>query len=269
MTLAEVFAQCAAQERRALIPYLTAGYPTETTFLATVKAFARAGADIIEIGLPFSDPLADGPTIQHSSQTALERGMTVERALNLLGQLSPEPLPPLVIMSYYNPLLQFGLAAFMARAAAVGVRGLIVPDIIVEEGRAVEQAAAAAGIDLVYLLAPTSSARRQAMVLRRSRGFVYLVSVTGVTGARAALPPGLNAWIKKVKKQSRVPVAVGFGISGPAAAQSVARVADGVVVGSAIIDKFKNGDRPAAQVERATTFLRSLQKAVRRPGATA
>jgi tryptophan synthase alpha chain len=178
-------------------------------------------------------------------------------------------LPPLVVMSYLNPLLQFGLDKFMQRAVAVGVRGIIVPDIIVEEGRAVEHAARQVDIDLIYLMAPTSSAQRQAMILKRSRGFVYLVSVTGVTGARTTLPPGLNAWICAVRKRSSVPVAVGFGISGPAAARSVARVADGVIVGSAIIDMFHNGDRPAAQVERATSFLRSLQQAVRRPGATA
>lgn len=268
MTIADAFTRCAHQHRRAVIPYLTAGYPTEATFLATVTAFAAAGADIIEIGLPFSDPLADGPTIQFSSQTALENGMTVDRALTLLSRLPKEALPPLVIMSYMNPLLQYGLGRFMKRAAAVGVRGLIVPDIIVEEGASVEEASRKAGIDLIYLMAPTSSAKRQALILSRSRGFVYLVSVTGVTGARTKLPPGLNAWIRDVRSHSTLPVAIGFGISGPEAARSVARVADGVIVGSAIIDIFRSEDSPAAQVERATTFLRNLQKAVRRPGAT-
>lgn len=157
----------------------------------------------------------------------------------------------------------------MKRAATVGVRGLIVPDIIVEEGRAVEEASRRVGIDLIYLMAPTSSPARQAMILRRSRGFVYLVTVTGVTGARTKLPSGLNAWIKNIRRRSSLPVAVGFGISGPEAARSVAKVADGVIVGSAIITMFKNGDRPTAQVERATSFLRSLQQAVRRPGVSA
>ena len=269
MTIADAFARCAEERRRAVIPYLTAGYPTEGTFLATVNSFARAGADIIEIGLPFSDPLADGPTIQYSSQKALENGMTVARALSLLGELKRDSLPPLVIMSYLNPMLQFGIERFMKRAATVGVRGLIVPDIIVEEGRAVEEASRRVGIDLIYLMAPTSSPARQAMILRRSRGFVYLVTVTGVTGARTKLPSGLNAWIKNIRRRSSLPVAVGFGISGPEAARSVAKVADGVIVGSAIITMFKNGDRPTAQVERATSFLRSLQQAVRRPGVSA
>jgi len=263
--IATAFHSARSDDRRAVIPYLTAGFPDDRTFLATLTAFAKQGADIIEVGIPFSDPLADGPTIQYSSQHALERGMTVDRTLNLLAKL-PDPKPPLVIMSYLNPLLQFGFEKFVARAAEVGVAGLIIPDIICEEAGPFETTAAKHEIDLIHLMAPTSSPERQAQILKRSRGFVYLVSVMGVTGARRKLPPGLAAWIRDIKSKSSIPVAVGFGIAGPDAARLVSKAADGIIVGSAIIDILKNGNKPRAAVKQATEFLRTLEAAVRRSG---
>lgn len=263
--IAAAFKKCAAENRRAVIPYLTAGFPDEQTFVSVVSSFGKQGADIIEIGIPFSDPLADGPTIQYSSHHALQRGMTVAKTLSLLRQLR-DKRPPLLIMSYLNPLLQFGFEKFVKQASGLGVAGLIIPDIIVEEAGPYETTSAKHGVDLIHLMAPTSSPQRQRQILQRSRGFVYLVSVMGVTGARRSLPRGLNTWIGDIKEQSSIPVAVGFGISGPDAARSVASVADGIIVGSAIIDILKNGENPSTAVQQATAFLGKLQAAVRRNG---
>ncbi|MEW5994510.1 MAG: tryptophan synthase subunit alpha [Candidatus Zixiibacteriota bacterium] len=263
-SIGDVFNRCRAENRAALIPYLTAGFPSQKSFVSLLRSIAGVGADIIEIGIPFSDPLADGPTIQYSSQRALENGVTVDRTLQTLSRLETGSLPPLVIMSYLNPLLQYGLKKFARNAHKSGVRGLIVPDIIPEESADVEQACRTEGIDVIHLLAPTSTPDRQGMILRRSRGFVYLVSVTGVTGARRQLPRELNRWIADVKSRSPVPTAVGFGIARPEQAQHVAKVADGVIVGSAIIDILRNGSNPAGAVSSACKFVRQLKLAMYR-----
>jgi tryptophan synthase alpha chain len=262
--ITQVFATCREQNRKAVIPYLTAGFPNETSFIRLVDAFDRQGADIIEVGIPFSDPLADGPTIQLSSQKALKQGMSVSRALSILKKRK-EGSAPIVIMSYLNPLLQYGIDRFLVSAHEAGVRGLIIPDIICEEGTQIERSCRRAGIDLIYLLAPTSPKDRQRLILGRSRGFVYLVSVAGVTGARRALPGGLNRWVSHIKEQSPVPVAVGFGISGPDVARKIGRVADGIIVGSAIIDIIRHGNGTRRMVDDAVKFLQQLQQAVQQP----
>ncbi len=261
-TLGEVFSQCRAEHRAALMPYLTAGFPSEDAFVAVMKSFKADGADIIEVGIPFSDPVADGPTIQYSSQLALEAGMTVGKTLRSLSHLCDGDFPPVVIMSYLNPLWQYGLDKFVRRARHTGVRGLIIPDIIPEEGVKLERLCRQHHLEVVYLLAPTSSPQRQRLILSRSRGFVYLVSVTGVTGARRRLAGSLTGWIREVKAQSTLPVAVGFGIARPDQAHKVARVADGVVVGSAIIDILRNGSDAAVAVNSARRFVRKLRQAM-------
>jgi len=262
MSISDVFAECRARRQTALIPYLTVGFPTEKMFLSLISSFVKSGADIIEIGIPFSDPLADGPTIQYSSQRALVNGITVDRTLQLLTQVDKRRSKPFVIMSYLNPLLQYGLERFARKARHVGVCGLIIPDLIVDESAGIEKICRRESIDMIHLLAPTTTPDRQKLILSRSRGFVYLVSVAGVTGAREKLPKELNRWITDVKRKSQLPVAVGFGISGPEQARQVARVADGVIVGSAIIDVIRNGSSTRKTIMAAQGFLGELKKAL-------
>ncbi|MBD3401910.1 tryptophan synthase subunit alpha [candidate division GN15 bacterium] len=263
-TITSAFAACRSHNRAALIPYLMAGYPDETTFVALVDAVFDAGADLLEIGIPFSDPLADGPTIQRAAQTALSHGVTVEQTLDMLARIRNTDSKPLVIMSYLNPLLRYGLDRFAAEAARIGVRGLIVPDVIIEESATLERTMRTAGIDLVHLIAPTSPPDRRASILQRSRGFVYLVSIAGVTGARRELPASLTTMIRAIRTASPVPVAVGFGISTPEQAASVGREADGVVVGSALIDCIDRAGSPSASITRAADFIATLRRGLNR-----
>ncbi len=251
--------------RRAFVPYLMAGYPDPATFCRLFRDVCVAGADMVEVGIPFSDPLADGPTIQHASERALAHGVTVSQTLLMLDECGASGSTPVVIMSYLNPLLQYGLERFAQEASRVGVRGLIVPDTIVEETAPLERICRSCGIDLVQLLAPTSPPDRQQLILQRTRGFVYLVSVAGVTGARPLLADDLLQWIAHIKSQSPVPVVVGFGISTPEQAARVASEADGVVIGSAIIDIVRHStssDAACAEVKAFTSAVRHALDAV-------
>ena len=238
-SMAKAFASCKARNRTALIPFLTAGFPDESTFPQLLCEFEHSGADMIVIGFAFSDPLADGPTIQYASQKALAGGMTVEKTFRLLQASNGVHVVPRIVMSYYNPVRAYGFTRFAERAREVGVSGLIIPDLVCEEGSTVERICRETGINLIYLLARTSSPARRKQILSRSRGFVYLVSVMGVTGARTTFPKDLLRWIKQVKMESPLPVCVGFGISNPDQAGNVSRVADGVIIGSAIIDVIR------------------------------
>lgn len=249
--------------RKAFIPYLMAGFPDRETFLSLVDAVFDSGADILEVGIPFSDPLADGPTIQYAAESALADGVTVASTIEMLSGCNREG-KPVVIMSYLNPLLQYGPDRFLREASQCGVRGLIIPDIIVEEGAGIERACRANDVDLIYLLAPTSPPERQEMILRRSRGFVYLVSVAGVTGARNTLAGNLTDWISGVKTHSPLPVAVGFGISTPEHAAHIASASDGVVVGSAIIDIIRNSPNSREAIERTKQFAVDIRTALDR-----
>jgi tryptophan synthase alpha chain len=261
-TIAATFARCNTEKKKALMPFLTAGFPDERTFLQLVKELIRSGADLIEIGIPFSDPLADGKSIQFSSQKALEAGITLDKILRLLGTLEKNHSVPLIIMSYLNPIRAYGVSTFFGKAYDAGVRGLIIPDLIPEEGKEVEHLSSQNGIDLIYLLAPTSSEKRRKMIVTRSRGFVYLVSVTGVTGARKNLPQTLNAWIRRTKKESPIPVCVGFGISGLPQAKQVAGVADGIIIGSAIVEIIRKSSGTRQAVAAAGKFVSKLRKGI-------
>ena len=260
--IAKAFARCRKQGRSALIPYFMAGYPSDSAFCTLVKSSFEAGADMIEIGIPFSDPVADGPTIQHAGQQALENGVNTDRVFELLGTLSVRADQPLIIMSYFNPILQYGLDRFLSEARKVGVRGLIVPDLVVEEGKTVETASRAAGIDLIYLLAPTSPPARQKVILKRSRGFVYAVSAMGVTGARATQSEQMLAHVAQVRRNARLPIAMGFGISSPEAAARAALVADGVIVGSILIDLMTPGLPEDDQVKRVAEMIKRMRQSV-------
>jgi len=244
---------------KVLIPYLTVGYPSLQATLELVPALEAAGADIVELGIPFSDPLADGTTIQEASHLSLEAGTTPERCLEVAERVRQLTHLPLVFMTYYNPVLRYGLEAFCAASARAGVDGLIVPDLPPEEGGDLEAAARGHGLDLIYLLAPTSPAERVKLVAEHSRGFIYLVSLTGVTGARDRLPPGLGDFVARVRGVATLPLCVGFGISGPESARHAARLADGVIVGSRLLQIIKDAAHPVAA---ASAFIRALRDAL-------
>jgi len=226
-------------DHTALITYVTVGYPSIEHTLKVVPLLAESGCDIIELGIPFSDPLADGVTIQKSSQVALENGVTPEVCLDVAAELSKKVDVPLVFMTYYNPVFHFGLKEFGHRCADSGIDGLIVPDLPPEEGSGLETVTREVGIDLIYLLAPTSSDERLKLVAEKSEGFVYLVSVTGITGARNELPSDLESFVGRVRKATDKPLCVGFGIATPEQAVRVAGIADGVIVGSRIIQSME------------------------------
>jgi tryptophan synthase alpha chain len=221
--------------RKALIAYITAGYPDIKATPEIAEALAESGADIIELGIPFSDPLADGATIQKASYKALQNGTTPKKCLEAAAEIRKRITTPLVFMTYYNPVLKYGPANFCRSCAESGINGLIVPDLPPEEGTRLEEATLKNDLDLIYLLAPTSTGARIKAVAERSRGFVYLVSLTGVTGARDTLPAELESFVKRVRQKTRKPLCVGFGISSAEQAERVARTADGVIVGSRLV----------------------------------
>ncbi len=246
----------------ALMPYLTLGYPNPELSLALVEAAAGAGADLIELGVPFSDPLADGPTIQHSTQVALQQGMTVARCFELATRLRSRGVAqPLLLMGYYNPLLAYGIQRFVEDALRAGVDGMIIPDLPPEEAGELETACRQRCLALVYLASPNTASQRLALLAERTSGFLYLTSVNGVTGVRAGIPPVLGEMVQRARSMAHTPLAVGFGISTPAQAAAVGWMADGVIVGSAVVKAMDaNPDDPVIGVER---FVRALAQGIR------
>lgn len=234
--IAAAFNQTRTEQRAALIPYVALGHPTPEMSLKLAAAAIESGADLLELGVPFSDPLADGPIIQRATHTALQQGTTVVRCLELAQTVRQrKPEIPLIFMGYYNPILTYGEDAFCRACDVAGVDGLIVPDLPPEEGRELEAACQVHGLALIYLLAPTSTPQRVGLVTQHSQGFVYLVSVTGITGPRDRLPADLHAFVKRVRAATDKPLAVGFGIASAQQAGQVAALADGVIVGSALV----------------------------------
>ena len=230
-----VFRRLKAEGEKALIPFITAGDPDLAVTKALALTLAAKGADLLELGIPFSDPLADGPTIQAASNRAVQGGVHLQDVLQLAGELRRETEIPLILMGYYNPILQYGLEKTALEAAARGVDGFIIPDLPSEEAGPWRAAAKKAGVAAIFLAAPTSGAARIRHLGRLTRGFLYYVSVTGITGARTELPADLAAALKEVRALVKCPLAVGFGISTPAQVAALAPYVDGVVVGSAIV----------------------------------
>ncbi len=230
------FVRRRAEGGLAFMPYLTAGHPDRDASFAVGEIYAAHGADLIEMGIPFSDPMGDGPTVQRSSAAALAGGMTVTRALTLASDLTAKTNIPLVVMGYYNPLMSYGAERFCVDAAKVGIGALIIPDMPLEEADDLETACRANNMHLAYLLAPTSTDERVDAVARRASGFIYCVAVTGVTGARAEVSNDLAPFLGRVRARTSLPLVVGFGISKPAHIAALHGLADGVVVGSALID---------------------------------
>ena len=258
--VSSAFQSTQAAGRAALMPYFTLGFPNPQASLEIIEAVAHSGADLIELGMPFSDPLADGPTIQHSTQVALHQGITVAGCLELTAELRSRGVAiPLILMGYVNPILAFGIERFVAEAADAGADGFIVPDLPLEEAKGMQAACAEHQRALIFMLAPTSTPERMTAVIEQSAGFLYLVSLIGVTGARSDLPSGLEAFVQRVRDQSSIPLAVGFGVSTPAQARAVGSFSDGVIIGSALINAVEGAeDLPQA----AARFVGDLRTAL-------
>jgi tryptophan synthase alpha chain len=244
------------------MPYLTLGFPSPAISVEICLSLAENGADMIELGLPFSDPLADGPVIQRSTQQALDQGVTPASFLEMARTLRERGVTiPFLMMGYYNPLLAYGLADFVRDSVEAGIDGFIIPDLPVEESVELQNLCRDSGQALVFLASPNTPRERLGKLGNQSMGFLYLVSLIGVTGERAQLPPALSEFIARVRQVVRLPLAVGFGISTPDHAQQVARIADGVIVGSALIRLIAGALHP---VEVSAKFIRELKQAVKR-----
>ncbi len=253
------FRSLAAKREKALITYIMAGDPSLQDTEALVLALEQAGADVIELGVPFSDPIADGPVIQQAADRALKSGTTLRKILSLVASVRAKTQIPLVLMAYYNTIYAYGEAAFCQDAVVAGVDGLIVPDMPVEESGPLETLAKPAGLDLIFLLAPTSTASRRTMVAKASRGFVYYVSLTGITGAKLTDMGDVEQNVAKIRKVSKVPVSVGFGVATPEDVRRIARVADGVIVGSALVKRVAELTQKPGAMDGIAEFVRSLK----------
>jgi tryptophan synthase alpha chain len=257
LSLAGAFGAARADGRAALIPYITAGHPRAADTAAILTGLADDGADVIELGVPFSDPLADGPTIQRSSFEAIEQGVDLRWTLDALADFRAVRSTPVVLFTYLNPLLRHGMDRFLADAVDAGAQGVLLTDLPVGADAGLEAKFGASPLDLIRLVAPTTKPERVRTIAAAARGFLYYVSRTGVTGARVDLAEGLAAEVAEVRAMTDVPVAVGFGISTPEQAATVARVADGVVIGSALVEALREEG-----IEAGRSFVRALRRAV-------
>lgn len=263
------FETLAAEGRAGLVAFVTAGDPDAETSAEILAGLAQAGADVIELGMPFSDPMADGPAIQAASVRALAGGETLAKTLAMLHDFrKADDTTPVVLMGYFNPIYAYGIKTFVSDAAAAGADGLIVVDLPPEEDTELLGPASAAGLNLIRLATPTTDAMRLPAVLEGSSGFLYYVSVAGITGTKSALEADVAAAVARLKARTDLPIAVGFGIKTPEQAASVARVADGVVVGSAIVEIVarnldENGQAAPGLVKKIHEFVASLAAAVR------
>lgn len=262
--ITKTFAELKKRGEAALIPFITAGDPDLVTTLKIMRALERGGADCIELGIPFSDPTADGPTIQRSSERALKRPVSLPAVFRLVRQFRAGSAVPVVLFGYYNPIFCFGVKKFARQAAAAGADGVLCVDLPPEESDELQRWTDAAGLDLIFLLSPTSGAERIRRAARRGRGFIYYVSVTGVTGARRALDDSVREQVDRVREASSLPVGVGFGISTSKQAAWVAGFADAAVVGSALVERIEKTKGSNAKAKQAGAFIAKLKTAIRR-----
>ncbi len=262
LTVSQCFAALRQQGECALIPFITAGDPDLATTAEALKILDRNGANLIELGVPYSDPLADGPVIQAAATRALQNGTRLEQVIEMVGNLTPTLRSPIILFTYYNPILYRGIETFLDQIAAAGVRGLVVPDLPLEEADYLLNQAAERGIEVVLLVAPTSPPERIAAIARQSQGFIYLVSVTGVTGIRSGLESRVQDLLLQLRQATDKPIGVGFGISTPEHAQQVkAWGADAAIVGSAFVKRLAQGT-PAAGLQAIGEFCQSLKQAI-------
>jgi len=257
------FAELRESGELGIVAYLTAGDPMLDATLEFVLAVAEAGADVIELGVPFSDPLADGPTIQRASERALKSGTTLAGVLNLVRRIRQSSQVPLVLFSYYNPILQMGLEKFAAAAAGAGADGVLATDLTLEEADDYRRILQSHGLDTVFLAAPTSDDERLEKIAAASSGFLYLISRTGVTGAKDSLPDELPALLRRVHRFTDLPVAVGFGISLPGHVSVLGGLADAAVIGSALVSEIEKASTPGAAVGALRDRVRSFKAAAR------
>jgi tryptophan synthase alpha chain len=260
--LSEAFAALAADKKKAYIGYAMAGFPAVGADLDLARAVLEH-SDLLEIGVPFSDPIADGPVLQLCGEKALAAGGGLQRALELAAALRKETAKPLLLMSYLNPLMAAGLETFAFRAKAAGIDALVIPDLPPEEGAALGPVLKGAGLDVVYLAAPTSTPQRLKAIAKAATGFIYVVSVAGVTGERKAFDARLAKTVAALRKASKVPLAVGFGVSGPESAREAAALADGVVVASTVLKAVLDASDAAAGIEAARQRTALLSAAVK------
>ena len=261
--LDHTFAQLRQKREKALIAYVMAGDPSLEDTEQLVMELEEAGADVIELGVPFSDPIADGPVIQQAADRALRSGTSLRKILPMVTRLRANTQIPLVLMAYYNNIHAFGPERFCHEAVRAGVDGLIVPDMPPDEAGPLRGPAAAAGLQLIFLLAPTSTVERRTYVARQCQGFVYYVSLTGITGAKLVNMADVGMNVEKIRKVTQVPVAVGFGVASPEDAAKVAAIADGVIVGSAIVKQIAVHQQKPAMAKHVADFVRSLKAAMR------
>jgi tryptophan synthase alpha chain len=265
--ISQTFERLQNVHERALIPYVTAGDPNLEVTKTLIREMVRRGGDIVEIGVPFSDPLADGPIIQRASQRALQGGTTLRKILRTVRQLRQDVDIPLVLMTYYNPVFRYGEEAFVAEALDAGIDGIIVPDLPPEEGQRLMELTADTALDLIFLAAPTSTSARLALISEVSSGFIYYVSRLGTTGVRDQLADDLRLMLERLRAATSKPIAVGFGVSTPEHVRLVAEWADGVVVASAILQMLENLRDREDQLEHVGDFVAALKAATRVPPA--
>lgn len=264
MALPEVFSVAGQEKRAALIIYVTAGDPSLADTVDLVTAIYEAGADLVELGIPYSDPLADGPTIQAAGQRALAAGTTVAGVLECARQIRERVPVPLVIMTCFNPILQFGPEQFAERAAQAGVAGILVSDLPPEESQEWTETAAGGGLETIFLVAPTTEPERMRLACEHSTGFVYVVSRPGTTGVREELPPELDQLLTRLRAITDQPLAVGFGLSTPQQVAAVAQIADGVIVGSAVVQVIGEKGNSEELIPTVVEFVQGLAQATTR-----
>lgn len=257
MEISQRFAERHSEGRSTLIPYMTCGFPSLEASVEVLSAIVESGGDILELGIPFSDPLADGPTIQASTYRALEGGMTVAGTLDVLTDFRKISDVPVVLFSYVNPILQYGLESFLTDAVEAGAQGILLTDVPTGTDPGVEDAILDSSLDLIRLISPTTVPERIPVVAESSQGFLYYISRTGVTGAQDTLRKNLVTEVQSLRSEVDLPVAVGFGISEPNHAALISSVADGIVVGSALIERLDNGG-----IDEASAFLASIRNAM-------
>ncbi len=256
------FQELKDKKKKAFVAFITAGDPDLKTTEELVMAFEKAGVDIIELGVPFSDPLADGPTIQASYQRALKQKVTLSKILKMVGQLRKNTEIPIVLMTSYNPVFHFGDISFINKASQAGVDGLIIPDLPPEEATDILKATKQKDMAMIFLVAPTTQSKRLQYISQMSSGFVYYVSVAGVTGERKKLAQSYTKQVKAIQNNTETPVCVGFGISTPEQVQAISKIADGVIVGSAIVKTIANNIGQKNLVKNTTQFIQTLTQSL-------
>lgn len=257
VTIQKTFRKLKREGKKAFIPYIMAGDPDLERTKDIVHLFEECGADIVELGVPFSDPLADGPTIQQASERALQNGVTLRKVIELVKRLSHEIRIPIVLMTYYNPVFKYGIELFISDAREAGIDGVIIPDLPPDEAAEFIILSKKSHLNTIFLLAPTSTEDRIKKVVKASTGFIYYVSITGITGSDLLLDGSMEVLISNIRKYTDKPIAVGFGVSTPEEASAVAKISDGVIVGSAIVKRLHNAPDELKQ------YLSSIREAIR------